>query len=73
MPRTLIHDMLQMRRVEINTRVAGRKPMVTPQLLYLLTRRLPVEVRNDLKTDILNAWPTIQIPLSYVSLKTRKE
>jgi CRISPR-associated protein Csm1 len=73
MPRTLIHDMLQMRRVEINTRVAGRKPMVTPQLLYLLTRRLPVAVRDDLKTDILNAWPTIQMPLSYVSLKTRKE
>ncbi len=76
MPRTLIHDMLRMRKgPEIKGRNGEMKPMFTPQLLYLLTRRLPKEVLRDdkLKNDILGAWPGIQIPLSYVSLKTRKE
>lgn len=74
MPRTLIHDMLRMRKSgELKTHSGEVKVMFTPQLLYLLTRRLPKEVRDDLKQPILDAWPGIQIPLSYVSLKTRKE
>lgn len=78
MPRTLIHDMLRLRKgPELKARNGDMKPkpIVTPQLLYLLTRRLPKEVLQDgkLKNDLLGAWPGIQIPLSYVSLKTRKE
>ncbi len=73
MPRTLIHDMEQMRRIEYKSRDGSLKPMITPQLLYLLTRRLPKEVRDELQKAILDAWPGIRIPASYVSLSTRKE
>lgn len=74
MPRTLIHDVLRIRREsEIKTNPGEYKVMIKPQLLYLLTRRLPIEVRDELKGRIFGALPTIQIPLSYVSLKTRKE
>lgn len=73
MPRTLLHDMEQMRRIEVKTYDSGSKPMVTPQLLYLLTRRLPKPVRDKYKKRILDAWPGIRIPISYVSLSTRKE
>ncbi|MBE7471268.1 MAG: type III-A CRISPR-associated protein Cas10/Csm1 [Anaerolineae bacterium] len=76
MPRTLIHDMLRMRKgPEIKGHNGEMKPICTPQLLYLLTRRLPKEVLQDdkLRNAIWGAWSHIEIPLSYVSLKTRKE
>ncbi|MBN1220826.1 MAG: type III-A CRISPR-associated protein Cas10/Csm1 [Anaerolineae bacterium] len=73
-PRTLIHDMLRLRKQqELKMRNGKTKPIIAPQLLYLFARRLPVEVREKYKRRLLDAWPGIQIPLSYVSLKTRKE
>ena len=72
-PRTLIHDMERVRRIELKTPQGDLKPMVTPKLLYLLTRRLSKTVRDDFKKRILDAWPGIRIPLTYVGLITRKE
>ena len=72
MPRTLVHDILRLRQVQIKA-PGGSKPMFTPQLLYLLTRRLSRKTRDELQKPILDAWPDIRIPASYVSLITRKE
>jgi CRISPR-associated protein Csm1 len=73
LPRTLVHDLLRLSEKGARMRDGTTKPCLTPELLYLLTRRLPKEVRDDLKEAILHAWSHIRIPTSYVSLITRKE
>lgn len=73
MPRTLVHDLGRLAERKYKGRDGVEKPLITPELLYLLTRRLPKEVRDELKRPILDALEAIHIPVSYVSLITRKE
>jgi len=75
MPRTLIHDLGQLHRQRQPRRDAPLKPMWTPRLFYTMTRRLLKDVRERFKMPILKAMRgnAILIPVSYVSLITRKE
>jgi CRISPR-associated protein Csm1 len=73
-PRTLVHDLGRLERQHRDTRGDGKlKPMLTPRLYYTLARRLPKEVRERLGLRLLKAMNDILIPVSYVSLATRKE
>ncbi len=53
----------------------GVNPMWLPKFHYSVARRVSEEVIEDLDllTNVLNMMRHIQVPVSYVSLKTRKE
>lgn len=73
-PRTLIADLGRMQRS--HRRPDGSlKPMWTPRLYYTLARRLNEETRKELEADLIAIMKggNIMIPVSYVSLITRKE
>ncbi len=73
-PRTLVHDLGQMKRVRDKT-TDELKPLYSPRLHYTLTRRVrDEEVRKALlESSIINKLKHIMLPVSYVSLITRKE
>ncbi len=75
MPRTLIHDLGRLYRKNQIKRDHRLKPMWVPEVYYTLARRLKKEVRESVQENILAAFMghTILIPVSYVSLITRKE
>lgn len=75
MPRTLVHDIGRLCRKHRTDQDGRLKPMWTPELYYTLARRLKKEVREEIQDDIIAAITeqTILIPVSYVSLITRKE
>jgi len=74
-PRTLIHDIGRLYRRHRVDRNGHLKPMWVPELYYTLARRLRKEVRETVQDDIFNAIAaqTILVPVTYVSLITRKE
>jgi hypothetical protein len=53
----------------------GEDPMWVPKFHYAVARRVGEEVVRDLRLleRIPSVMPHIQVPVSYVSLKTRKE
>ncbi len=74
-PRTLVHDLGRLERQHRERSNGGRqlKPMWTPRLYYTLARRVKKEVREQLAPRLFRALSDISIPVSYVSLATRKE
>ncbi len=72
-PRTLVHDLGDLYRRKRDA-PDEKKPIFTPKLYYTLTRRLLKEVRDkSLEKDIIKKLQHIMLPVSYVSLSTRKE
>jgi CRISPR-associated protein Csm1 len=53
----------------------GEDPMWVPKFYYAVARRVSEEVMRDLEllSRMPDVMPHIQVPVSYVSLKTRKE
>lgn len=72
-PSTLLYDVDRLWSKKHKGKNGEVKPMITPDLLYLLTRRLPKEVRDELKEPLFEARQRVHIPVSYVSLSLRKE
>jgi len=72
-PSTLLYDIDRLWNKKHKGRDGKVKPMITPDLLYLLTRRLPKEVRDELKEPLFEAGQLVHIPVSFVSLSLRKE
>ena len=72
-PSTLLYDIDRLWNKKHKDKNGKVKPMITPDLLYILTRRLPKEVRDELKQPLFEARQWVHIPVSYVSLSLRKE
>ncbi len=75
LPRGLIHDLGRMGRVYVTTQ-EGEKPLFSPRLYYTLTRRLHGWERSAVQRmveQVYEVLPDIVVPVSYVSLSTRKE
>jgi len=73
-PRTLVYDLGRLERQSRSVSGKGYpKPMWTPRLYYTLARRLSSEARERYTQRLIAAMPKMQVPVSYVSLKTREE
>jgi CRISPR-associated protein Csm1 len=72
-PRTLVQDLGNLKRQK-DKRIPDEKPLFTPHLYYTFTRRLRKEVSEQyLDNNLITQLRHIMIPVSYVSLSTRKE
>jgi CRISPR-associated protein Csm1 len=73
-PRTLIHDVGQMTRKYYGSQMDKPSQLMWhPMLYYTLARRTGDEIREELAAKIINHMEKIIIPVSIVSLATRKE
>ncbi|NPV86943.1 MAG: type III-A CRISPR-associated protein Cas10/Csm1 [Anaerolineae bacterium] len=75
LPRGLVHDLERLDRQRRISAARSRRanPMWTPRFYYTFTRRVKKQTRDHLMKSILEAITALRIPISFVSLITRKE